>query len=321
MDEASARATLVDFADSASALLTTIPRHEVEEAVQTEDGPPDLILDVARFAGEGEAQTTETAKISVSWTREDLEELLRRSTGDSVTLAFDGEQLAAAFGGEVEAHGIREAAAIIAVAVTAGGAAGVAGAQPAEQAGTSASYTAIEQVRSEAAGPPSGVDIESVRTAAAAAARTSALEVDIEAVRSEEAASTAMAASVEAFQAAEAAAATPTVDIEAVRSEEAASLAMAASVEAFQAAEAATSLVDIEAVRSAEIAATATAAETVGIESVRSAAAEATREAADSGISVSVPNPETIGALAGGVALLIAGAAFALRGRKPLRPA
>jgi hypothetical protein len=319
MEEASARATLVDFADSASALLTTIPRREVEEAVQTEDGPPDLILDVARFEGEGEAKTTETAKISVAWTREDLEELLRRSTGDSVTLAFDGEQLAAAFDGDVEAHGIREAAAILAVAVTAGGAAGVAGAQPAEQAGIGASYTAIEQIRSEAAGPPPAVDIESVRSAAAAAARTAAPEADIEAVRSEEAASAAMAASVEAFQAAEAA--PPPADIEAVRSEEAGRAAMASSVEAFQAAEAATPPADIEAVRSAEIAATATAAETVGIESVRSAAAEAAREAADSGISVSVPSPEAIGAVAGGVALLIVGAAFALRSRKPLRPA
>jgi hypothetical protein len=34
-----------------------------------------------------------------------------------------------------------------------------------------------------------------------------------------------------------------------------------------------------------------------------------------------VPSPETTAAVVGGIALLITGAAFAMRGRKPVQPA
>jgi hypothetical protein len=79
----------------------------------------------------------------------------------------------------------------------------------------------------------------------------------------------------------------------------------------------------VEAARSAEIAASASAGEgSSTIEAVRSAAAEASRAAADTGggISVSMPDPAVIGFLAGGIALLITGAAFAAQ-RQRMRPA
>jgi len=352
MDEANARATLVDLADDgAPRALATIPRREVEEALRSEDGPPDLILDIARYEGEGDSRVTTAGTVSVSWSREDLEGLLRRAEGDSVTLAFDAEGLEQALATDVEAHGIREAAAVLAVAVAAGSAAGTAAAQQAEGVGGVGGSTAIEQVRTEAGGTPPGAAIEAARAAEAATpadygmARampsdyaavptTGSTEygmprampadfpattgADIEAVRVAAAAEQAAEASTASGEygmpramPADLPATGPGADIEAVR--------VAAAAE--QAAEAST-VSNIEAVRSAEIAATASVPEGIGIESARSAAAEAVRTAADdSGITVSVPSPETIGALAGGVALLITGAAFALRRREHMRPA
>jgi hypothetical protein len=138
MEVGSARATLVDSTGNGATVLTTLPRSEVEEALRIEGDPPDLVLDVTRYAGEGEAQTSSTATVSVSWARGDLEEVLRRSEGDVVTIGFDGEALLRAFDEDVEAHGLREAAALLAVTVAAGSAAGVAMAQPAEGAGATA---------------------------------------------------------------------------------------------------------------------------------------------------------------------------------------
>jgi hypothetical protein len=309
MKGASARAMLVDADERASAALATIPRSEFETALATQDGPPELILDVTGYAGEGETQTAETAQLTVLWTRDELEEILRKVEGDSVTLAFDPEALLTAFGPEVEPHGMREAVAALAVAIVAGSAAGVASAGPVDPSGPAytplAGYTSIEAARSSASGALPVTDIEAVRTAAAdtlkAAAGTPA--VDIEAVRSAEAEATRLAA------------AAPTVDIEAVRSAGAEATRLAAA-----------GAVDIEAIRSAEAEATrlAAAAPATDIEAVRSAAAEAARAApapAGDGITVSMPSPAVTGALAGGMLLLITGAAFVRRDRQGPKPA
>jgi hypothetical protein len=66
MEESSARAQLVDSTGGGVTVLTTLPRGEFESALQVEGGPPDLILDVTRVAGEGETQTSTTGKVSVS---------------------------------------------------------------------------------------------------------------------------------------------------------------------------------------------------------------------------------------------------------------
>lgn len=349
MEVTSARARLVESSgDRASAALATIPASEVEEALRLEEAP-ELILDVTRFTGEGEEQTTETGQVSVLWDKQDLEALLRRAEGGSVTLAFDANALHEAFDADVEGHGLRESAALLAVAVVAGGGywAGGASAQVDQTTGTGGSAT-IEQVRSDAAAPP-GAAIEAVRSAAATGATVSPA-ADIEAVRLAEgaetiaaSASTPSVADIEAVRLAEgtetiaASAPTPGVaDIEAVRLAEGTETIAASAptsaiseIEAIRAHEIAVSLggpsgaESVEAARSAEIAASVSSAEgSSTIEAVRSAAAEATRTAADTGggVSVSMPDPAVIGFLAGGIALLITGAAFAAQ-RQRMRPA
>ena len=144
MEESSARARLVDSTGNGTSVLTTIPRAEFENALRFQDDPPDLVLDVTRYTGEGEAKTPATGKVSVSLSREDLEEILRRSQGDAVTISFDGDELLRAFDVEVEAHGIREVAAVLAVAVAAGAATGVAAAQPTEGTGSGGTAAATQ---------------------------------------------------------------------------------------------------------------------------------------------------------------------------------
>jgi hypothetical protein len=111
----------------ASGLSTTVPRRDVERAIKAKGGPPELILDVTR-SGDGE-----TRSVAVQWTKADLEELLRQSTGDTVMLTFEGEDLLRAFDDpDVEPHGLREA---ILVTVAAGSLAGAgAAAAPAAMA-------------------------------------------------------------------------------------------------------------------------------------------------------------------------------------------
>ena len=347
MDVTSARARLVESSgDRDSAALATIPASEVDAAMRLE-AAPELVLDVTRFKGEGQEQTTETGRIYVLWEKQDLEELRRRADGGSVTLAFDANALNEAFDADVEGHGLRESAALLAVAVVAGGGyfAGNASAQPDQTTGGGSAT--IEQVRSDVAAPP-GAAIEAARSAAATGA-TASVAADIEATRLAggnetiaAAATTPGVSDIEAIRLAggnetiAAAATTPGVsDIEAVRlaggneTIAASDTSAISEIEATRAHEIAVSLggpvgaESVEATRSAEIAAGVSSAEgSSTIEAVRSAAAEATRAADDTGggISVSMPDPAVIGFLAGGIALLITGAAFAAQ-RQRMRPA
>jgi hypothetical protein len=127
MQEIPARAALVPAPDVGQGLTTSVSREEIEEAIRAKDERPELILDVTRFA-DGEA--AETRSVAVAWEQSDLEQLLRETEGERVTLTFDGEALRQAMEDDVEAHGIREKVAVLAVAATAAGvAAGTAGGQ------------------------------------------------------------------------------------------------------------------------------------------------------------------------------------------------
>jgi hypothetical protein len=127
MQEIPARAALVSAPD-VQGLTTSITREEIAEAMRTQDGPPELILDVTRFS---DGEPTETRSVAVAWESADLEQLLRQAEGDRVTLTFDGEALRQAMEEDVEAHGLREKAVVLAVAVTAAtGFAANAAAQP-----------------------------------------------------------------------------------------------------------------------------------------------------------------------------------------------
>jgi hypothetical protein len=280
MEEAIARARLVDLADDSVSpvLTTTISRSEVEDALRTDDGPMDLVLDVTRYAGEGEAQTAVTEKIAVSWEPEDLEDLLRRAEGDSVTLAFDGQAVLRALEADVEAHGIREGLAVLAVAVVAGSAAGVAAAQP----------QAVE------GGVTPVADIEAMRMTQPLVTGTDvAPGADIEAVRAAQPLVTGTGAA-------------PGADIEAARAAQPLATGTGAAPGA-----------DIEAARAAQPLATGTgAAPGADIEAARAAQVAGTQQATDSGISVSLPSAATAAVLVGGIALLITGAAFVARERR-----
>jgi hypothetical protein len=311
MEDAFARAELVALTDApaSNAVTIAIPRRDVETALAAEDGPMDLVLDVARMAATDDEQPAELRKIAISWERDQLEHLLQRADGDVVTVVFNGDGLAQLVDPDFELHGLREGLAILAVAVAAGTAAGVATAAPTDEGGpvgSTAGYTAIEQARGPVVTPDPAGGIEAVRSTAAAPAATTAPAAasNIEAVRS-----------AEPLVAADSGSASATADIEAVRAAE----PLAQVADTSGAANA------IEAVRSAEpIAATSGTtpiSAAAGIEAVRSAeAAASSPSSTDDGITISMPSPLTIG-FVGGFALLLTGAAFVARGRRPVRPA
>ena len=164
MEEVSTRAKLVDSGVDAT-LTITIPRNEVEEALEAEDGEAELLLDVVRSSN----GQLEKRRVAVEWTRADLEKLVRESSGERVTLIIDPESLQAAFDTDVEAHGMREAAVALSIVVATAGAA-VGGAKAAvDQSGGAAvrgasdPYASIENVRAGAPSEGASADIESVR--------------------------------------------------------------------------------------------------------------------------------------------------------------
>jgi hypothetical protein len=116
MQEIPARAALVSAPDVGEGLTTFISREAVEEAIRAEHGPPELILDVTRFS---DGEPAETRSVAVAWEAADLERLLGQTEGQQVMLTFDGEALRQAMEADVEAHGFREKAVILAVAATA----------------------------------------------------------------------------------------------------------------------------------------------------------------------------------------------------------
>ena len=116
MQELSARAALVPAPQMSDGISTVVSREEVTAALGAADGPPDLILDVTRFSN---GDPTETRNLVVAWERGDLEELLRENDGDQIVLTFDKDAIREAMEADVEAHGIREKALVLAVAAMA----------------------------------------------------------------------------------------------------------------------------------------------------------------------------------------------------------
>jgi hypothetical protein len=140
MEQISARAALVPASDLGDGLTTTIPRSEIQDVLAAEEEPIELVLDVTRFS-DGEAG--EMRNVSVTWERSDLERLLKEAEGDQIALTFDLDTLRRATDpSEVEAHGLRETAMILAVAATAvAGGAQAAAAEPGPMLGQAAPIT------------------------------------------------------------------------------------------------------------------------------------------------------------------------------------
>jgi len=284
MDEVSARAEMADAVDD-SRLAVTVPRSEVERVLAT-DEEVDLVLDVVRTNGEREER-----RVFLAWDREALRRLVDQS-GERIVVAIDPKSLQEALGADVEAHGLREMGATLAIVVaTAAGGAGAAGAFTSPTSGSPSGSPAIEatvdtsgwQGAAEAAGygvrvtPSDTPGWQGAAEASGYGVRGTPSDV----------------------------AADPTAGIENVRAEREAPAAAPDPSSA------------IENVRSGGSAVPDTAA---GIENVR--ADRTAPEAGDGGGgSISAPSPAVSAALAGGAVLTLAGAAFALRRRREPEPA
>jgi hypothetical protein len=290
MEDLSTRAQLVDASEvDAQSITATVPRSEIEDALASDEGPADLILDVARF---GDGAEAERRRLAVEWEQGDLERLLRQADGDTITFAFDRRSLALAFDEpDVETHGLREKALILTVAAaTAAGAAGAAKAVPdAEGVGASpgaAAYTAIESSRM-------------AETNIAEAGQAAAASTGIEAARAAETNVVDAAAG--------------SMGIEAARAAEAAPDPLLAGYAGID---------TVGAEVAAELGTGQAAAEYTAVESAR-ATQPGVPMGGDTGggtFAVEAPSPAQAAALAGAAALAITGAAFAARSRRRLTP-
>jgi hypothetical protein len=273
MDEVSAQATLTDV-EVDPRLAVSVPKSEIERALEAKDDV-DLLLDVIRTNGEREER-----RVSLAWDRDALERLAQQE-GERVIIAIDPDSLQAAFD-DVEAHGMREMGATLAIVVaTAAGGAGAAGAVIPPSGGS----PAVEATVDTSGWAESGYGVRGTPSDVAADP-TAGIE------------------NVRGGQAAPEAASDTAAGIENVRAGREAPVAAPDPSSA------------IENVRSGGSAIPDTAA---GIENVR--ADRTPGPAGDEGTSISAPSTAVSAALAGGVVLTIAGAAFALRRRREPEPA
>jgi hypothetical protein len=121
MNDLRTRAVLVDF-DHAGSIGTVVPRAEIAEAAGGTEFPATLLLDLDLVEAEDAGDVTAHASVAIEWDQNTLEQLLASTDSDEIELRFDQRELALAFDkGDVEAHGIREKTAILAVAVAAAG--------------------------------------------------------------------------------------------------------------------------------------------------------------------------------------------------------
>jgi hypothetical protein len=277
MDEVSAQATLTDV-EVDPRLAVSVPKSEIERALEAKDDV-DLLLDVIRTNGEREER-----RVSLAWDRDALERLASQE-GERVIIAIDPDSLQAAFD-DVEAHGMREMGATLAIVVaTAAGGAGAAGAVIPPSGGSPSGSPAVEATVDTSGWAEAGYGVRGTPSDVAADP-TAGIE------------------NVRGGQAAPEAASDTAAGIENVRAGREAPVAAPDPSSA------------IENVRSGGSAIPDTAA---GIENVR--ADRTPGPVGDEGTSISAPSPAVSAALAGGVVLTIAGAAFALRRRREPEPA
>jgi hypothetical protein len=281
MDELRDRARLVDASTfEGRGITATVPRAEIEGVVRSADGPAELELDVARRDdGEIEAHT-----FRMEWDRQELEELLRNIASDKVTLVLDSAELERAMSAEVEAHGIRETAAVFAVAAaTAAAGAGHAAASPIAviDSGGAGSAAPIEMVSDAASGGASGQS---------AVALQSAAQSDAQMLR--DAAASRSAQGPELVS--DAASSGPGTTLSAQPAEMVSDAASSGPVTA----------------------ASAQPPEMVSDAASSGPATQAAEATSGGGFSISAPDAATGGLIAGGAALLITAAGFVVRGQR-----
>lgn len=116
MDDLVTRAQLVGYDPEAAAIGTVVPRAEFADTAARGEFPATLLLDLETGGGASQAQ------IAVDWDKDTLDQLLASTDEEEIALWFDERELAQAFD-DFEGHGLRERTAILAIAVTAAGAA------------------------------------------------------------------------------------------------------------------------------------------------------------------------------------------------------
>lgn len=124
MDDLRTRAQLVSFdsASAADAISTVITRAEIAETAARGEFPATLLLDLDRVETGDEGEVTAHATVAVDWDQNTIDELLASTEDEDITLWFDARELARAFDeDEVEGHGLRQKAAVLAIAVAAAG--------------------------------------------------------------------------------------------------------------------------------------------------------------------------------------------------------
>jgi hypothetical protein len=170
MEEVASTPKLVDPAamDAEGALSATVPRSDIETALQ-DDAGADLFLEIARIQnGERDDRT-----VKVAWERNELEDLLKRAVGDPITLTFSTSEVERMLEADFEAHGLREKALVLTVAAaTAAGLAGSAAAQVMSDGGAAPSGGAISGLVTDAStgGVPGAVSSFSTDASTSAAA-------------------------------------------------------------------------------------------------------------------------------------------------------
>ena len=150
-------ARLAEEIPAERAVTTLVPRHEIAGALADPAHSPELYLDLTRGEEEG--------TIGISWSHDELEQLLADATGDDVALTFDRDELQTIFD-DVEAHGLREKGLVFAIAAAGalGSGATIANAAPAlDHASSGASIAAVQTLAAESLATDAGAS-SNVRT-------------------------------------------------------------------------------------------------------------------------------------------------------------
>jgi hypothetical protein len=150
-------ARLAEEIPAERAVATLVPHDEIAGALADPANSPELYLDVTRGEEEG--------TIGISWSYDELEQLLADAQGGDVVLTFDRDELQTIFD-DVEAHGLREKGLVFAVAAAGalGSGATIANAAPAlDHASSGASVATVQTLAAESAATDAGAS-SNVRT-------------------------------------------------------------------------------------------------------------------------------------------------------------
>lgn len=123
MDDLRNTAQLVEFDSTAGGSIgTVISRAEIAEAAARDEYPATLLLDLDRVEVEDGGEVIAHARLALDFDKGSLEQLLASTDEPELGLLFNERELSRAFD-DVEAQGLKQRAAVLAVAITAAGAA------------------------------------------------------------------------------------------------------------------------------------------------------------------------------------------------------